>query len=85
MTFGLYFSLGNHIAHPGALWDLLGIQHTICQGYSMHDVRGLWGDVRSVFSSGKSHSAPRCALGFARDTANNLLGLQHTRCARPLG
>ena len=27
VTFGLYF---NHIAHPGALWDLLGLQHTIC-------------------------------------------------------
>ena len=86
VTFGLYFSLGNHIAHPGALWDLLGIQHTALLGIQHTRLARPLGR-RSVSNilSRKSHSAPRCALGFARDTANNLLGAQHTRCARPLG
>ena len=88
VTFGLYFSLGNHIAHPGALWNLLGIQHTALLGiqhtaYTMCEASGVTFGL--YFNLGNHIAHPGCALGFARDTAYNLLGRQHTRSARPLG
>ena len=71
------YNLRNHIAHQGALWNLLGITGYRIQDMYMviHDLRGLW-RCPSICDL-KNHIAHP---GVRR----NLLCIQHARLPRPV-